>query len=88
MEIKDLTAKKLTAAIDAQDKIVRDFLDAMIHAGRGHERMTETRELAARGFDPLASDFVAAMNRAADLETERRARLEYHGKLSPIRRAA
>lgn len=88
MCIKTLSGPKLLAAIDAADRRVRGFVDAMIDAGRGHEKMDETRAAAARGHDPLASDYCAAMRACSDLEAERARRLQYSGKLSPIRARA
>jgi hypothetical protein len=85
VDAKKLSAAKLLAAIDAQDRRVRAFVDAMIDAGRGHETMSVMRAAAAQGHDPLAHDYCAAMSIASDLEHERARRLRYHGKLSPVR---
>lgn len=86
--MQKLSANKLQAAIDAQDKIVRNFVDIMIDSGRGHERMSETREAAARGHDPLAWAYMEAVDKASALAAEKARRLRYHGKLTPIKAAA
>jgi hypothetical protein len=86
LDIQKLSAAKLQAAIDAQDKRCRAFVDAMIDSGRGHERMIEIRQAATKGHDSLARDYCAAMDQSSQLESERRRRrMQYHGKLSPIR---
>jgi hypothetical protein len=83
--MQKLSANKLQAAIDAQDKIVRNFVDIMIDSGRGHERMSEVRESAARGHDSLAWDYIAAVEKESALNAEKARRLRYHGKMSPIK---
>lgn len=66
----------------AADKACSALVDAMIAAGRGHERPTETCKLA----DPLALRYTAALERYTALGEERRRRMEWHGSLLPIRK--
>jgi hypothetical protein len=84
MDIRKLSAAKLQAAISLQDMRCRAFVDAMIDAGRGRELMSETRTAATNGHDSLARDLCAAMDRSSELENERKRRMTWHGKLSPI----
>jgi hypothetical protein len=87
MNIQTLSAAKLLAAIEAQDKITREYNDAFINAGRGHERMSEIRESAKNGFDHLAFMYCREVDKESALNAEKQARLRYHGKLNPIRKA-
>jgi hypothetical protein len=82
-----IPANKLVAIIEAQDKIVREYNEACINAGRGHEKMSEIRESAAKGHDTLAMAYVREMDREASLLAEKARRLRYHGSLKPIKAA-
>jgi hypothetical protein len=88
MDSTKLSSAKLLAAIDAQDKVTREYNDAFINAGRGHERMSEIRESAAKGFDPLAFMYVREMDKESALNAEKQRRLRYHGSTKPIKAAA
>jgi hypothetical protein len=55
----------------------------MIAAGRGHELPSETRKKT----DPLSLRYIASANLCVCLYGEARSRMEYHGKLTPIKRA-
>ena len=88
MNVQTLSAAKLLAAIDKADKVSREFCDAFITAGRGHETMADIRASAKNGFDPLAIAYCKALDAERELNSEKESRLRCHGKLNPIRKAA
>jgi hypothetical protein len=86
--VQKLSAAKLLDAIAKQDIVVRGFVDIMIDSGRGHELMAETRAAAIKGHDSLAIDYMAAMDYASFLNSEKKLRLHYRGNLKPIKKQA
>ena len=88
MDIKKLSAVKLEALYETRDKAVRDLVDAMINAGRGHETNQDIREAAKRGYDPLAFAYCSALDAENEARHEMDRRKRYHGTLKPIKQAA
>jgi len=65
-----MTAGQINAELDKLDKARSKNTDAMIEAGRGHEKPSETVKLD----DPLAREYKAISSRAIDLYSEIAAR--------------
>lgn len=78
-----MSATQLEKTTEKADKAHMALVDKMIAAGRGHEKPSETRTKD----DALSKEFNASMERVGELSQERQARLTYHGKLHPIKRA-
>lgn len=85
MDITKASATKLELLLVTAERAESDFCDTFIFRGRGHERMSEIRESAAKGHDPLAIDYCAALDRGNALRAERERRLRYHGNTKPIK---
>lgn len=71
----DMTRAQLQAAAARADRALSAACDALIDAGRGRELSSETRAKS----DPLALAWLAAADRCAELEHERRRRIDWHG---------
>lgn len=82
MNVENLTRAALRAAIDKADAESSALCDALIIAGRGHERPSETRAKT----DDLSMRYIAAADRCAALYGERSRRVAYHGTEHRIRR--
>ena len=71
----------LRTRLDACDDAIAS---ALIEAGRGYERASET--LAKSGQDELSTYFANLRSAFSAWYAERNARLAYHGTLKPIRK--
>jgi hypothetical protein len=78
-----LSRAALERATLKADAEARAICAEMIAAGRGHELPSETRKKT----DPLSLRYIASANLCVCLYGEARSRMEYHGKLTPIKRA-
>lgn len=78
---KNLTSKKLEAALKKASDQVSAICDELIAAGRGHEKPQDS----FKKNDPLSVKYREALTREMDLLNEKNRRLQYHGKLSPIK---
>ena len=74
--------EKLIAQIDHAD-VMDAALSALIEAGRGHERMSDTRERAKNGC-PLSVRYVAIMDARSHVREEMNRRQRWHGSLAKI----
>ena len=80
--VADMQPAQLTRAL-AKARAESDAIcDALIAAGRGHERPSETRTLA----DPLALRWQANARTLDTLNAEHARRMEWHGSLKRIPR--
>ena len=86
-ELATMPAGKLKAYIAHFDQQESAMCDAMIAAGRGHEKGGETREKAKAG-DPLAQRWVLSREAAMAAYGELQGRRRWHGKDHPIRKPA
>jgi hypothetical protein len=80
-----MSGPELRVLIDRLAAKESGICSALIAADRGHERPSETREIAKSG-DALAQKAVAAWEAAALARQELNARLEYSGTHRPIKR--
>lgn len=71
----------LRTRLDACDDAITS---ALIEAGRGYERSSET--LVKSGQDELSTYFARLRSAFSAWYAERNARLTYHGNLKPIRK--
>ncbi len=82
MTFSKFSKAQLESAIAREDKLMNVLIDEMIAAGRGHEKPSET----SLKRDSLSLRYNKVRAKQSELEFERRERLTYHGKLSPIKR--
>ena len=80
-------ASRLNAYMAAWDAEESAACEALIAAGRGHEKAGETRAKAKEG-DVLAIRCVTARDAAMAAHSERQTRRRWHGSDKPIRRKA
>lgn len=84
MQPENMTRKQLQAAAAKAHKRHLAACDALIAAGRGNERYTDTRAKD----DELSRAHTVTADACAVLETERRRRMEWHGSEHRIIRRA
>lgn len=77
----NMTRAALDRAISKADAEHSQVLDAMIAAGRGHERPSET----ASKSDALSVRFNASLARCGALQSELSRRMAYHGTAHRIK---
>ena len=77
-----MPAGQLAKAYDKAFAEVSAINRALIDAGRGSERGSETQEKS----DPLSLRYIAANDRFSAIVEEQRARRSWHGGTGPIRR--
>ena len=87
-ELAAMSAGKLKAYTEYWDQQSGQACKALIAAGRGQERGSETREKAANPHDTLAGFWARCSDAAMAAHDELRARRRYHGKDHPIRKPA
>jgi len=84
MDYSNMTEGQLRKADAKAETECLLIIEAMIAAGRGHERQSETMTKT----DPLSLRFIANTNTHCDIVTEMRRRKEYHGSLRKIKQPA
>lgn len=87
MDLSTLSANKLQARHDVLSDAWGNSLKRVIAAGHGDKRMSDMHALADAG-DALAQAHIAAWVAYDLVNYEMRRRMEWHGSLKPIKRAA
>ena len=87
MDLEKLSERKLVAIYEKLQTAASANCTALINAGWGSERGSETRARAKTG-DALAVQYVEIQNNLQILIAEQDARKRWHGSLKPIKRRA
>ena len=85
-DLTKLSAAKIEALAAKRYAARSAACRALINAGFGEERHSETRKRAAETHDPLAVRSVEASGACDEVWAEMDARKRYHGSLKPIKR--
>lgn len=88
VDVTKLSEAALMARIAKAGAVTSRLCDALISAGYGHERASDTRLRAVATGDKLACDWVKARDAEQILWDEESARLRYQGNRKPIKRKA
>lgn len=87
MDLSKLSAPKLQAEHDRRYEAHTEAINTLIALGYGHERYSET-ETRAKAGEASAQAYMAVWLRYAEVRDEMQRRMEWHGSLKPIKRAA
>jgi hypothetical protein len=87
MEITKLSAAKLETLYAKRQAVSSQVCSALIQAGYGMERGSDTRARAETTGDALAVKYVETSDATYEVVREIEARKTYQGNLRPIKRA-
>lgn len=82
-DVTQMVPGKLTAEYDKLSKHALEISNAMIDAGRGAEKFSESRAKAAGG-DALAGHMMRVHDRQSTVRAEMERRVTYHGSTRRI----
>ena len=87
MELSKISAAKLEALYKKRGQAVSKNCDAMIAAGRGHEKSWDILAKGKAGTDVLSVEYFNLSKAVGEVISEMEARRTYHGNLKPIKTA-